>query len=93
MSLRAALLSGFVTAGLVLLAVWLFSLSLERAAVLAPVLVAIAGAVAALVVLWARVGWESLRRHSHPWRVVTLALGALAVLAALSALGIKLPHE
>ena len=93
MSLRAALLSGLVTAGLVLLTVWLFSLSLERAAVLAPVLVVIAGAVAGLVVLWARVGWESLRRHSHPWRVVTFALSVLAVLAALSVLGVKLPHE
>ena len=75
------------------MAVWLFSLSLERAALLAPVIVVFAGAVAGLLVLWARVGWESLRRHSHPWRVVTLALGALGVLAALSVLGVKLPHE
>jgi hypothetical protein len=92
-SLRAAVLSGLVTAALVLVAVWLFSLSFERAAVLAPVIVVIAGAIAGLVVLWARVGWESLRRHSHPWRVLTLALGALVVLAALSMLGFRLPHE
>jgi hypothetical protein len=92
-SLRGALLSGLVTAGLVLLAVWLFSFSLERAAVLAPVIVVVAGAVAGLVVLWTRVGWESLRRQPHPWRLVTLAIGALAVLAALSVLGVKLPHE
>ena len=39
MSLRAALVSGVVTAGLVLLVVWLLELPLDRAAVLAPVLV------------------------------------------------------
>jgi uncharacterized membrane protein YidH (DUF202 family) len=92
-SLRAALLSGVVIAGLVLLTVWIFEVPLERAAVLAPVLVVIGGAVAGLVVLWTRVGWESLRRHSHPWRLVTLALGVIAVLVTLSVLGLKLPHE
>jgi hypothetical protein len=92
-SLRAAFLSGLVTAGLVLLTVWLFGLRLERAAVLAPVLVVVAGAVAGLVVLWTRVGWESLRRQPHPWRIVTLALGLLAVLVTLSMLGLKLPRE
>jgi hypothetical protein len=92
-SLRAAFLSGLVTAGLVLLTVWVFELPLERAAVLAPVLVVVAGAVAGLVVLWTRVGWESVRQHSHPWRVVTIALSVLAVLVALSVLGLELPRE
>jgi hypothetical protein len=92
-SFRAALLSGLVTAGLVLLTVWLFDLRLDRAAVLAPVLVVIAGAVAGLFVLWTKVGWEALRRREHPWRIVALAVGALAVLVALSLLGIKLPRE
>ncbi|MDQ2981719.1 MAG: hypothetical protein M3R26_05295, partial [Actinomycetota bacterium] len=80
MSMRAALLSGLVTAGLVLLAVGVFELSLERAAVLAPVLVVVFGAAAGLVVLWTKVGWEALRRRQHPWRVVALALGVLALL-------------
>jgi hypothetical protein len=91
--MRASLLSGFLVAGLVLLTVWLFGIKLERAAVLAPVLVVIAGAVAGLVVLWTKIGWESLRRREHPWRVVALAVAALAVLVALSLLGIKLPRE
>lgn len=91
--MRASLLAGLVVAGLVLLAVWLFDLKLERAAVLAPVLVVVAGAVAGLVVLWTKIGWESLRRREHPWRVVALAVAALAVLVALSLLGIKLPRE
>jgi hypothetical protein len=91
--MRASLLSGVVVAGLVLLTVWLFDVRLERAAILAPVLVVIAGAVAGLVVLWTRVGWESIRRHEHPWRVVAIAVAALAVLVALSLLGVKLPRE
>lgn len=91
--MRASFLSGLVVAGLVLLVVWLFDIKLERAAVLAPVLVVIAGAVAGLAVLWTKIGWESLRRREHPWRVVALALGALALLVALSFLGIKLPRE
>ena len=93
MSTRAAVLSGLVTVVLVLLAVWVFELSLERAAVLAPVLVVVFGAAAGLVVLWTRVGWESLRRHRHPWRLVALGAGALALLIVLSLLGVKLPRE
>ena len=93
MSPRAVLVSSVATAALVLLAVWVFELPLERAAVLAPALVVIAGAVAGLVVLWTRVGWESLRRRRHPWRLVALAAGALVLLAALSLLGLRLPQE
>jgi hypothetical protein len=91
--MRASFLSGLVVAGLVLLTVWVFELPLERAAVLAPVLVVIAGAVAGLFVLWTKVGWESLQRRAHPWRVVAIAVGVLAVLVALSLLGVKLPRE
>jgi hypothetical protein len=91
--MRASLVSGLVVAGLVLLTVWLFGIRFERAAVLAPVLVVIAGALAGLFVLWTKVGWESLRRREHPWRIVALAVGVLAVLVALSLLGLKLPRE
>ena len=93
MSWRAIALSTLVTVGLVALAVWVFGLSFDRAAVLSPLLVAVAGSAAALFVLWARVGWESLRRREHPWRIVALALGVLAVLVVLSTLGVKLPRE
>ena len=91
--MRASLLSGLVVAGLVLLTAWLFGVRLERAAILAPVLVVIAGALAGLGVLWTKVGWEALRRREHPWRIVALAVGVLAVLVALSLLGLKLPRE
>jgi uncharacterized membrane protein len=90
---RAVLVSSLATAVIVLLAVWAFELPLERAAVLAPVLVVIAGAVAGLVMLWTRVGWESLQRRRHPWRVVALAAGAVVLLVALSVLGLRLPQE
>jgi hypothetical protein len=92
-SLRAALASGLVTAGLVLLVVWLFELPLARAAALAPVLVVVFGAAAGLVVLWTRVGWESLRLSGHPWRWVAVGAAAIALLVALSLLGVQLPRE
>jgi uncharacterized membrane protein len=91
--MRASLLSGLVVAGLVLLTVWLFDIRFERAAVLAPVLVVIAGAIGGLFVLWTKVGWEALRRREHPWRIVALTVAVLAVLVALSWLGVKLPRE
>jgi hypothetical protein len=92
-SLRAALASGLVTAGLVLLAVWLFEVPLDRAAVLAPLLVVVAGAAAGLVVLWTRVGWESIRRRPDRWRIVAIGVAVVALLAVLSLLGLKLPRE
>ena len=82
-----------MTTALVLLTVWLFEISLDRAAVLAPVLVVVFGATAGLIVLWAKVGWESLRRRQRPWLVVSLAAGAIAVIAVLSLLGLELPRE
>jgi hypothetical protein len=92
-STKAAVASGLVTAGLVLLVVWVFEVSLERAAVLAPLIVVAFGAAAGVVVLWAKVGWESLRRRERPWLVLWIVAGALAVIAALSLLGLELPRE
>jgi amino acid transporter len=87
------LLSSVVTIALVLIAVWALELSLERATVLAPVLVLAFGAAAGLVVLWTRIGWESLRRRRHPWHLVALGAGVVALLVLLSLLGVKLPRE
>ena len=93
MSTRAAIASGLVTAALVLIVVWVFEMSLSRAALLAPVIVVCAGAAAGVVVLWAKVGWESLRRRRRPWLVAGIALAAFALIAALSLLGLELPRE
>jgi uncharacterized integral membrane protein len=65
----------------------------EHLAFLAPVIVIALGALAGLVMLWSRVGWEALRRHDHPWRVLALGAGFIALIAVLSALGLKLPRE
>lgn len=65
----------------------------QHLALLAPVIVVAVGALAGLAVLWSRVGWESLRRYEHPWRVLALGVGVLALIAVLSALGLKLPRE
>ena len=93
MSTRAAIASGLVTAGLVLAVVWVFEISLSRAALLAPVIVVAVGAGAGVVVLWAKVGWEALRRRRRPWLVAGIALAAFAVIAVLSLLGLELPRE
>jgi hypothetical protein len=92
-STKAAFVSGAATAGLVLLVVWAFEVSLERAAVLAPVIVVAFGAAAGVVLIWAKVGWESLGRSRRPWLVVGIAAAALALIAALSLLGVNLPRE
>jgi hypothetical protein len=93
MSMRAAVASGLVTAALVLLAVGVFELSLERAAILAPVLVVVFGAAAGLVVLWTKVGWEALQRRRRPWLVAAVAVAVLALFVGLSLLGVQLPRE
>jgi hypothetical protein len=82
------LVSGTVSAAvcscLVLLAAWGWDLSLEQAAVLAPVLVASVGAVGFLTVLWTKVLWETLRVQRHPGRIVAGGLAVFAVLVVLS---------
>ncbi len=93
MSTKAALISGAVTGALVLLVVYVFEVSIDRAAVLAPVIVVAFGAAAGLVVLWAKVGWESLQRRRRPWLVAGVVVGVLAVIVALGLLGVHVPRE
>jgi hypothetical protein len=61
MRIRLVSASFAVCAALTALAAWLLDWSFERAVILSPVVVVVAGATAFLVVLWARVAWESLR--------------------------------
>ena len=93
MSTKAAIASGFVIAALVLAVTWAYEISLSHAALLAPAIVVAAGAAAGLVVLWAKVGWESLRRRRRPWLVAGIVVAAFALIAALSLLGLELPRE
>ena len=91
--LRLYIAAAGASLGLTLLAAWVFEWPFEKAALLSPVIVVGAGAVAGLIVLWTRVAWESIRRREHPARIIVLAVGALVLLAGLSLLGLKLPRE
>ena len=82
-----------VAVGLVLLTAWLFAWPVQKAMVLAPIIVVAVGAAAGVVVLWTRVLTESLRKSAHPRRVVAIAVGAFFLILALSALGVTLPRE
>ena len=90
--MRLAAASVGVTA-LVVVTVWLTDLSMERAVLLAPVLVVGAAAVAGLVVFWGRVGWDSFRTSQRRRLIAALALAFVAVLVVLTLLGVDLPRE
>ena len=92
MSPRIAVASVAVTT-LVVLTVWLTDLSMERAILLAPVLVIGAAAVAGLVVFWSKVGWESLRQTQHPRLLVAATAAFILLLVGLTLLGVQLPRE
>ena len=61
MNARALVISAAVCTVLVLGSAWLFQWPLEKALVLAPVIVVVAGATAALFLLWAKVIRDSVR--------------------------------
>jgi hypothetical protein len=69
------------------------SLSLGRAALLAPVLVVGIACVLGLAVFWGRVGAQHLREARHPRVIVAVFVGAVALLVGLTLLGVDLPRE
>jgi hypothetical protein len=84
MTFRAIALSALGCAVLVVGTALVFRMPFERAALLAPVLVAGAGAVGFLVVLWTRIAITQLQGARHPRRIVAAGLLALLLLVALS---------
>jgi hypothetical protein len=90
---RRVAAASVASVGLTALAAWIFEWSFEKAVYLAPVIVVCVGAAAAVVVLWTRVIWESLRGQRHRGRIIAVGVALLALLAALSLLGLKLPRE
>ena len=65
MRLRVVLISVGACAGLTALAAVLLDWSFEKAVVLAPIVVLVAGAAGFLIVLWTRVIWESIKGRRH----------------------------
>ena len=92
MSLRLTALSVAVTVACVA-AAWALGMSIERAALLAPVFVAGVGAVVGLFVFWGKVGLASLRASRSPRIVVALSAAFVAVFVVLALLGVNLPRE
>jgi hypothetical protein len=78
-------------AGLVVLTAWIMAWPVEKAAVLAPVIVVGAAAVVGLFLLWGKIAAQALRESPHPKRVLALWIGGLALLVLLTFLGVKLP--
>ena len=70
--------------GLVLVSALLFQWSFEKAALLAPLIVATAGATAFIFVLWGKIAWEGLRRSEHPVAITVGVVGTLVLLVVLS---------
>jgi hypothetical protein len=91
--LRLGIAAVAVSAALAVSLALAYDLTLEQVVVLAPAIVIGAAAVLGLTLLWSRVAWESLRQARHPWRIVALGAGGLALLVGLTFLGVKLPHE
>jgi len=79
--------------GLVVLAAWIMAWPVEKAVYLAPVIVIGAAAAVGLLILWGKVAVQSLRESRRPKLVLALWLAGLALLVALSVLGVKLPRE
>lgn len=81
------------TVGLAFFAAWLLEMPLERAFVLSPVIVAVAGIVAMTAMLLARAAAESYREIRHPRRFWVGVGIAVVVIGILGALGVELPRE
>jgi hypothetical protein len=81
---RNAVLAAVAALALVGLAALIFEPTLEEALLLAPVIVVTAGATAAVLLLWARIVIDALRRQRRPGLIVAGGLAALGVLVVIS---------
>jgi uncharacterized membrane protein YidH (DUF202 family) len=82
-----------VTIGLTFFVAWLFEMSLGRAFVLSPVIVAVVGILAMTLALLTRAAIESARELKNPRRFWIGMAVACVVIAVLSLLGLELPRE
>lgn len=93
MSARLLTGSAAVCVGLAFGVAWLFRMPLDRALVLAPVIVVAAGVLAMVFVLLTRAAIENARELRNPRRFWIGLLVACVVIALLSLLGVELPRE
>lgn len=68
-------------------------MSASDIAVLAPVIVVAVGLLIGLFILWGKVAAQHLRESRRPRLVLALWVLGIALLVALSFLGVKLPRE
>ena len=85
--------ASFAVAVLVVAATLLLGWPVEKAALLAPVLVVVVATSLGLVVFWGRVAWDSLRASRHRGWIVAGAASLVALVAVLTLLGVELPRE
>ena len=87
------MVAGLVVGALVLAVAWLFELPVAHVALLAPVVVVIAAAVAGLAVFWIRAARESYREAKRPRLIAGATIGIVALGIVLTILGVELPRE
>ena len=92
-NVRVTALAAVVAVGGAFLVAWLFTIPLERALVLSPVIVAAAGVLAMTGALFVRAAIDSARELRNPRRFWIWFGVACVVIAALSLLGVELPRE
>jgi hypothetical protein len=92
-STRLLAASAAACTALVLLFAWFFGWEVQRAMTIAPLIVVGVGAGAGVAVVMSKAAAESLRAFGHPKLLAALALGLVALVVALSLLGIQLPRE
>jgi hypothetical protein len=93
MNTRTAAISGLVVGALVLAVAWLFDVSVAHVALIAPLVVLVAAAVAGLAVFWFRAAADSIRESRHPRLILGAAAAVVVVGIVLTALGVELPRE
>jgi hypothetical protein len=92
-STRLLAASAAACTAVVLAAAWWFGWEVQRAMTLAPLLVLAVGAAAGVAVLLAKAAADSVRSFGRPRLLIGFALGLVALVVVLSALGIQLPRE
>ena len=85
--------AGVLCLGLTIGTAFLLQLSMERALLLAPMLVAGSAVILGLFLVLGRALVDAIREADHPRRIVAMGLGVVLLVVILTAVGIELPRE